>query len=111
MAAAVILMAALPGRAEEILPKHITPKTQAAIQKGLDFLAKSQSQDGSFSSGDDGGHYPVGMTSLAGMAFLANGNTPSMVSAIFSCSLRAGTTMVSFLSNSLDRIFVVPFCI
>jgi len=64
-------------RAEDILPKHITPQTQTAIKKGLDFLAKSQGDDGAFTRDADGQAYPVAMTSLAGMAFLANGNTPS----------------------------------
>ena len=71
------VLCAAPLRAQEILPKHITPKTQSAIKKGLEFLAKTQSDDGSFSGGKDGRAYPVAMTSLAGMAFLANGNTPS----------------------------------
>jgi hypothetical protein len=64
-------------RAQEILPKHVDAKTQAAIVKGLEFLAKAQGQDGSFSTSGEGRAYPVAMTSLAGMAFLANGNTPT----------------------------------
>jgi hypothetical protein len=66
------------GFGEEILPKHIDAKTQKAIGRGLDYLAKLQGQDGSFSGGGpDGRAYPVAMTSLAGMAFLSNGNTPT----------------------------------
>ena len=64
-------------RGQDILPKHITPQAQASIKKGLDYLAKAHSEDGSFAGGRDGQAYPVAMTSLAGMAFLANGNTPS----------------------------------
>jgi hypothetical protein len=64
-------------RAEDLLPKHITAQTQAAIKKGLGFLAKSQGEDGAFMHDRDGQTYPVAMTSLAGMAFLANGDTPS----------------------------------
>ena len=63
--------------AEDILPKHITPQTQVAIKKGLDGLVKLQGADGAFTSDRDGQTYPVAMTSLAGMALLANGNTPS----------------------------------
>jgi hypothetical protein len=63
--------------AQDILPKHITPQAQIAIKKGLEFLAKTHSDDGSFSANQDGQAYPVAMTALAGMAFLANGNTPS----------------------------------
>src|SRR5947209_12729431 len=74
--AAVVLLLALVARGQDILPKHITPQAQASIKKGLDYLAKVHSEDGSFAGGQDGQAYPVAMTSLAGMAFLANGNTP-----------------------------------
>jgi len=77
VALVLALAHASPLVAQEILPKHITPRTQIAIKRGLEFLAKTQSEDGSFSAGPDGNAYPVAMTSLAGMAFLANGNTPS----------------------------------
>lgn len=77
LAAGVAVAGASSALGQEILPKHITPQTQAAIKKGLDFLAKRQSEDGSYSAGEDGGTYPIAMSSLAGMAFLANGNTPS----------------------------------
>ncbi|MCL2647487.1 MAG: terpene cyclase/mutase family protein [Phycisphaerales bacterium] len=60
-----------------ILPKHVTVKTQAAIEKGLAWLAKEQDKDGSYTSKSDGRAYPYAMSALAGMAFLANGNTPS----------------------------------
>ncbi len=75
--AGIAALAAAPARADDILPKHITAITQSSIKRGLEFLAKSQSTDGSFTRGSDGQTYPVAMTSLAGMAFLANGNTPS----------------------------------
>jgi prenyltransferase beta subunit len=66
------------GFAEELLPKHVDAKTQKAIIRGLDFLAKSQGQDGSFASTSrDAQAYPVAMASLAGMALLSNGNTPT----------------------------------
>src|SRR4051794_6678869 len=63
--------------AEEIYPKHCNAKSQAAVKKGLDYLAKTQTQDGNWSGTQDSNAYPVTMTSLAGMAFLANGNTPT----------------------------------
>src|SRR5438270_12848597 len=63
--------------AEELLPKHITPRTQDAIKRGLDYLAKTQGTDGNWPNTQDGTAYPVTSASLAGMAFLANGNTPS----------------------------------
>jgi len=54
---------------------YITPKTQKAIDRGLEFLAASQHDDGSFGSGSA---YPrnVAVTALSGMAFLSAGSTP-----------------------------------
>lgn len=71
------LCIAQPAKAAEILPKHMTPATVKSIQRGLDYLAKQQTANGSFQTTQDGSTYPVSMTSLAGIAFLANGNTPS----------------------------------
>ncbi|HBL47292.1 MAG TPA: hypothetical protein DDZ90_28290, partial [Planctomycetaceae bacterium] len=62
---------------EEILPKHMTPAAVKSIERGLAYLAKQQTPGGSFQTTQDGSTYPVSMTSLAGIAFLANGNTPS----------------------------------
>ena len=61
--------------AGEVLPTHVTPETLAAVRKGLDALARMQSTDGSWMSQQDGRHYPAAMAGLAGMAFLAHGNT------------------------------------
>jgi len=60
-----------------LLPKHFNDRTQEAIERGLAFLANNQATDGSFRNTRDGSTYPVTMTSLAGMAFLAGGNTTS----------------------------------
>src|SRR5690348_12376919 len=64
-------------RADERLPNLVTPKVQKAVQKGLDWLAKHQGDDGNYPGTQDGNTYPVAMTGLAGMAFLAHGDTPS----------------------------------
>ncbi|WP_417378239.1 prenyltransferase/squalene oxidase repeat-containing protein [Gimesia sp.] len=64
-------------RGEEILPKHMTPAAVKSIERGLAYLAKQQTAGGSFQTTQDGSTYPVSMTSLAGIAFLANGNTSS----------------------------------
>src|SRR3982750_493758 len=61
----------------ELLPRHITPQAQKAIKNGLEYIAKQQGQDGNYPNSQDGQEYPTVMTALAGMAFLANGNTPS----------------------------------
>lgn len=60
-----------------LLPKHFDKRTQAAIDKGLEYLARTQHASGSWQSTQDGATYPVTMTALAGMAFLAGGNTTS----------------------------------
>lgn len=52
----------------------ITPQTQQAINRGLEFLANSQHEDGSLGSSNYRRH--VAVTALAGMAFLSAGNTP-----------------------------------
>ncbi|MEM9345724.1 MAG: prenyltransferase/squalene oxidase repeat-containing protein [Planctomycetota bacterium] len=60
-----------------LLPRHFDERTQRSIEKGLEFLANNQAPDGSFRNTRDGATYPVTMTSLAGMAFIAGGNTTS----------------------------------
>jgi hypothetical protein len=61
---------------KEVLPKHITPETLRAVVKGLDYLAAQQADDGSWISGG-GQAFPVAMAGLAGMAFLAHGDSPT----------------------------------
>lgn len=46
---------------------------QRSVAKGLSYLASEQAADGRWEA--DGGSYRVAMTSLAGMAFLMNGDT------------------------------------
>src|SRR5438045_3252902 len=50
------------------------PQTQAAIDRGLVWLAARQNDDGSF--GGNGYSRNVAVVSLAGMTFLAGGHTP-----------------------------------
>ncbi|MEX2212847.1 MAG: prenyltransferase/squalene oxidase repeat-containing protein [Phycisphaeraceae bacterium] len=58
-------------------PEMITAEVEASIEKGLAFLARTQSKDGGWGKSPSGwGAYPTCMTSLAGLAFLAAGNTP-----------------------------------
>jgi hypothetical protein len=61
--------------AEEIFPKHMDARTEKSIVRGLDYLAKTQGPDGNWTTGQDNAAYPVSMAALAGMAFLAHGNT------------------------------------
>lgn len=51
-----------------------TPASVEAVQRGLRFLASLQNEDGSFGRGRFAKH--VGITSLCGLAFMADGNLP-----------------------------------
>lgn len=57
-------------------PEMITPEAERSIQRGLDFLARTQSRDGAWRSSGGYGSYPCAMTSLAGLALMAGGSTP-----------------------------------
>ena len=65
--------AAVPGEA----PPEITPATKTAIEKGLKYLVSVQNRDGSWRTNGSTGGYPTAMTSLAGLALLSAGNTPT----------------------------------
>ncbi len=54
--------------------EEITPETREAIDRGLAFLARVQGDDGSYGNGQFQKH--VGITALACLAFMADGNTP-----------------------------------
>jgi hypothetical protein len=79
--ALALATACAAARAEQVnaparpLPRHITQETEAAIQRGLEFLARTQGRDGAWRNRSGYGTYPVAMTGLAGLAFLADGNT------------------------------------
>ncbi len=77
MLTAAMLLAGTPTRADELpaLPPLITPATQEAIQRGLEYLARTQNREGAWRNAGYAGEYPVAMTALAGLALLANGNT------------------------------------
>ncbi len=60
---------------EAYLPKGVTVETVAAIDRGLNYLARTQSRDGSWTNRGRYGSYPVAMTALAGIPLLMDGNT------------------------------------
>jgi hypothetical protein len=73
--------------ARDAAPITVTDEHAAAVERGLDWLSRNQNTDGSWTShigyklntgyevtADGRGH--VGVTSLAGMAFLAGGHLP-----------------------------------
>lgn len=81
---AVLLQPVLPalqrtGRADapsSALPRHLDGKSIQSINRGLEFLRRTQRNDGSWLNGGGYGNYPIVMTSLAGLAMMAGGSTP-----------------------------------
>ena len=63
-----------PLNPEAAAAELIKPQTQAAIDRGLAWLAARQQEDGAF--GGSGYGRNVAVVSLAGMAFLSGGHTP-----------------------------------
>lgn len=63
-------------QAAEVLPRPelVTPETEAAIQKGLAYLVRSQKADGSWVA--EGQSHAVSMTALATLALMCGGHTP-----------------------------------
>ena len=56
---------------------EITPAQQEAVRKGLEWLAVRQKQgDGNYGTGIAGYSNHAGITALAGLAFMQNGNLP-----------------------------------
>jgi len=54
------------------IANELDEQTTKAVTRGLEFLAKNQSGDGTFNGGGEN----VAVTAIAGIAFLANGSTP-----------------------------------
>jgi hypothetical protein len=77
-------LAPVTGQAAPTLPKTvetsgmelITPAVQQSINRGLEYLAANQNEDGSLGSGSTYRRH-VAVTALAGIAFLSAGNTPN----------------------------------
>jgi len=59
-----------------VLPDMLDAKTVKAIDRGLNYLAKTQRQDGSWLNSGGYGIYPCSMSALAGVAFMSGGSTP-----------------------------------
>jgi hypothetical protein len=65
-------MSAIPN---QVVGDEITKQQQAAVDRGLSWLASRQAADGSWGSGGGYGA-TAAITSLSGIAFMANGNLP-----------------------------------
>ena len=62
------------GDVPEGAAEMVTPAVERSVKQGLDWLVKQQTPDGAFGSGTYRGNLAV--TSLAGLAFMANGSSP-----------------------------------
>jgi hypothetical protein len=60
----------------EVRGDEITAAQQDAVRKGLEWLSKQQQRDGRFGAGGEGFGASSGITALAGIAFMAEGNLP-----------------------------------
>jgi hypothetical protein len=63
-----------PSKEHPLTGQEITPAMQAAVEKGLEALARRQAADGSFGGAGMGKH--AGITALAALAFMQAGNLP-----------------------------------
>ncbi|HET6429478.1 MAG TPA: prenyltransferase/squalene oxidase repeat-containing protein [Phycisphaerae bacterium] len=59
-----------------VLPAMVTAQTVKSIDRGLNYLAKTQRPAGSWLNSGGYGSYPAVMTALSGMAMMAGGSTP-----------------------------------
>lgn len=59
-----------------VLPDMIDPATIKAIDRGVNYLVKTQRNNGSWLNSGGYGIYPTVMTSLSGLALMAGGSTP-----------------------------------
>ncbi len=67
--------AAPPRRTATALTSEVTPEHRAAVERGLVWLAGQQASDGSYGGLSHYGPH-VGITGLAALAFISDGNTP-----------------------------------
>ncbi|MCB9889488.1 MAG: terpene cyclase/mutase family protein [Planctomycetes bacterium] len=76
-ATALLLGATLDAQGIRTYPEGVDPAIEASVQRGVDYLLRTQQRDGSWSAATGRGVYPVAMTALAGMAMLSSGTTPT----------------------------------
>src|SRR6516165_3075986 len=76
LALAAVFLTPVLAQAQQDRPgkELVTKATQEAIEAGMAYLAKAQAADGSWGTGQYAGN--VGITGLAGLAFLAGDHRP-----------------------------------
>lgn len=70
----VLVRSGAPGAENNVLENEMTPELDAAVARGLAYIAASQGEDGTFGGGRFGNN--IAITSLACLALMADGNTP-----------------------------------
>ncbi len=80
MSGILIFLLAIGVQAQQVRPRPdlITPAAESAIEKGQAYLARTQNRDGSWTEGGSYGRgYPVTMSSMAVLALMSGGHTPT----------------------------------
>ena len=72
-AAGAVLGVPGPLAAQEKKPEKLDKRVEEAVEKGLEWLKKTQAPNGHWEAA--GGNYPTSMTAMAGMCFLMEGST------------------------------------
>jgi hypothetical protein len=75
--ASLLLGAGLTTAQDVAYPPGVTKEINDAIERGLEWLARNQGNEGAWRNSGGYGSYPAAMTGLAGMALIAGGNTPT----------------------------------
>jgi hypothetical protein len=66
----------LPSATTAQMEPPIPPKVESSIDRGLEWLARNQERDGSWTGGGTRGARSAAVTGLAAMAFMARGHVP-----------------------------------
>ena len=101
--AGALAAAAVLARAQDFATYHgdpIPPEVEAAYVRGLNFLAKSQSSDGSWQ--ESGGEGQAGVAGLAMLAVLAHGDDPNFGSYAATVRRAAASSPVRELGRQIS---------
>jgi squalene cyclase len=74
---ACVLATGLLAQEVRARPAGVDERIEHAIQRGLEYLVRTQNRDGSWRASGGYGTYPTAMTGLAGIAILCSGSTPT----------------------------------
>ena len=104
--ASALAVSVLAPAQERQLPPGVTGEIDAAIRRGLDWLASQQGNDGAWRERGGYGAYPAAMTGLSGMAFVAAGSTPTRGQ--YYREVRSATQFLMRCAHSQNGLISVP---